>query len=111
MYSIESGCGVLYRVRPTRVWRTLESMVTAVAMDSRVQKLPRVRGGSYTGVTRSRGHMYNYTVLSSIDNIVIGHDYSFIHSFIHSFRPFLYRLFKSTSTQKRSRRSTDTVPK
>jgi len=24
-------------------------MVTAVAMDSRVQKLPRVRGGSYTG--------------------------------------------------------------
>src|SRR6218665_1419503 len=39
-------CGVR---RPTRVWRTLESMVTAVAMDSRVQKLPRVRGGSYTG--------------------------------------------------------------
>jgi len=34
------------------VWRTLESMVTAVAMDSRVQKLLRVRGGSYTGVSR-----------------------------------------------------------
>jgi len=29
---------------------------------------------------------------------------------IHSFRPFLYRLFKSTSTQKRSRHSADTVP-
>ena len=32
------------------------------------------------------------------------------HSFIHSFRPFLQRLFKFTSTQKRSRYSTDTVP-
>jgi len=39
-------------VCPTRVWRTLEFMVTAVAMDSRVQKLPRVRGGSYTGLGR-----------------------------------------------------------
>src|SRR6218665_398070 len=28
-------------------------------------------------------------------------DAFFIHSFIHSFRPFLKRLFKSTSTQKR----------
>src|SRR6218665_1450412 len=44
--------GVEYsRVRPTRVWRTLESM-TSVAMDSRVQKFPRVRGGSYTGPRR-----------------------------------------------------------
>src|SRR6218665_1955801 len=31
-------------------------------------------------------------------------------SFIHSFIPFLQRLFKSTTTQKRSRHSTDTVP-
>ena len=38
------------RVRLTRVRRTLESMVTAVAMNSRVQKLPRVRGVSYTGI-------------------------------------------------------------
>src|SRR6218665_3763384 len=30
-------------------------------------------------------------------------------SFIHSFRLFLKRLFKSTTTQKRSRHSTDTV--
>jgi len=36
-------------VRPTLVWRTLESMVAAVAMDSRVKRFPRVRGGSYTG--------------------------------------------------------------
>src|SRR6218665_3583826 len=46
--TLESGCGVLYstsypgvacsRVRPTRAWLTLESMVTTVAMDSRVQK-------------------------------------------------------------------------
>jgi len=28
---------------------------------------------------------------------------------IHAFRPFLYRLFKSTYTQKRSQHSTDTV--
>src|SRR6218665_1637034 len=40
---------VCSRVSSIRVWRTLESMVTAVAMESRVQKLPRVRGGSYTG--------------------------------------------------------------
>src|SRR6218665_150745 len=30
--------------------------------------------------------------------------------YIHSFRPFLERLFKSTTTQKRPRHSTDTVP-
>src|SRR6218665_2165488 len=35
---------------------------------------------------------------------------SFIHSFIHSFRLFLWRLFKSTTTQRRSGHSTDTVP-
>src|SRR6218665_573708 len=40
---------VCSRVSSIRVWLTLESMVTAVAMESRVQKLPRVRGGSYTG--------------------------------------------------------------
>ena len=33
----------------------------------------------------------------------------FIHSLIHSFRLFLQRLFKSTSTQRRSRHSTETV--
>ena len=33
-----------------------------------------------------------------------------MYSFIHSFRPFLLHLFKSISTQKRSRHSTDTVP-
>jgi|SRR6218665_2280213 len=33
-----------------------------------------------------------------------------LHSFIHSLRPFLWCLFKSTSSQKRSRHSTDTVP-
>src|SRR6218665_4042195 len=32
-----------------------------------------------------------------------------IHSFIHSFRLFLLLPFKSTTTQRRSRRSTDTV--
>ena len=52
------GCGVLYStpypgmayciVCPTRVGRTLEYVVTVVSMDARVQKLPRVRGGSYT---------------------------------------------------------------
>ena len=42
--------GVAYsRVGPARVGRALEYMVTALAMDSRVQKLHRVRGGSYTG--------------------------------------------------------------
>jgi len=30
--------------------------------------------------------------------------------FIHSFRLFLYRLFMSTTTQRRSRNSADTVP-
>jgi len=43
------------RVRPTRVARTLEYVVTVVAMDSRVQKLPRVRGGSYKGTKISGG--------------------------------------------------------
>ena len=47
--------GVTYsRVRPTLVWRTLESMVTSVATNSRVQKFPRVRGGSYTGTPYRR---------------------------------------------------------
>src|SRR6218665_3846612 len=35
--------------------------------------------------------------------------YRSIVTIIRSFRPFLQRLFKSTSTQKRSRHSTDTV--
>src|SRR6218665_735690 len=35
---------------------------------------------------------------------------TFIHSINHSFRPFLQHLFKSTTTQKCSRHSTDTVP-
>src|SRR6218665_1521089 len=34
---------------------------------------------------------------------------SFRDSFIHSFWPFLKRLFKSTTTQRHSRHSTDTV--
>src|SRR6218665_1201001 len=33
-----------------------------------------------------------------------------VHSFIHSFRLFLAHLFKSTTTQRCSRHSTDTVP-
>src|SRR6218665_3505779 len=36
--------------------------------------------------------------------------HSFIHTFIHSFKLFPRRLFKSTTTQRRSRHSTDTVP-
>src|SRR6218665_821357 len=36
--------------------------------------------------------------------------HSFIHLFIHSFRIFLYRLFKSSTTQRSSRHSTNTVP-
>jgi len=35
-----------------RMWRTLESMMTAVAMDSKSPKVANgVRGGSYTGIT------------------------------------------------------------
>src|SRR6218665_2362452 len=44
------------RIRTNRVWHTLESMVTAVAMDSKVQKLPGVRGGSYTSLFSVTGH-------------------------------------------------------
>ena len=35
------------------------------------------------------------------------HCHSFIYSFTHSFRLCLWRLFKSTTTQRRSRQSTD----
>src|SRR6218665_142795 len=47
-YVLPGHC-VYSRARPTRVGRTLEYVVTAVAMDYRFQKLPRVRGDSYTG--------------------------------------------------------------
>src|SRR6218665_2076998 len=36
--------------------------------------------------------------------------HSFIHTFIHSFKLFPRRLFKSTTTERHSRHSTDTVP-
>jgi len=42
------------RVRPTWAGRTVEYVVTVVARDSRVQKLPRFRGGSYTAMDRDR---------------------------------------------------------
>src|SRR6218665_2628523 len=53
------------RVRSTRVGRTLEYVVTAVAMDSRVQKLPRVRGGSYTAVVDPDGPKANCSLMRS----------------------------------------------
>ena len=46
-------------------------MVTAVAMDSRVQKLPRVRGGSYRGTyLRTKRDVNSKTVILTNDRRV-----------------------------------------
>src|SRR6218665_2130898 len=101
---------VCSRVSSIRVWRTLESMVTAVAMESRVQKLPRVRGGSYTGEavevfinTVSEKYLYTSPEPEKPEK------YLYIHTFYNTFpgpKKYLYApCWRSIYTLLRSRRS------
>src|SRR6218665_2640681 len=58
--------GVAYsRVRPTQVWRTLEYSTTKKECTLRVQKLPRVCGGSYIYALSCRGQRQR---VQSLDN-------------------------------------------
>ena len=100
MTAVLTGYGVLYstsyqgntysRVRPTRVERTLEYVVTSVAVDSRVQKLPRVCVGAYTGVdyfvawNSNSKWIFLLQKQQKLQYSFILLYVAYIHSFIHS---------------------------
>jgi len=52
-----------------------------------------------------------HDLLDSACSLISGHHCKMSCSFIHSFRLFLYRLFKFTTTQRPCRHSTDSVSK
>ena len=73
---------------------TLELISNSTLLLLLLQPLARHKLGTREGHLSSESFIYH----------------SFIQSVIPSFRLFLYPLFKSTTTQKRSRHSTNTVP-